>query len=197
MAFTAKQKAQAHYNAGTRILLNLNPSSSSKKDHIRAVNHLQKAVELDPNSAYSYHNLGHAWYKLAEHKYFVASAHQQFKNMQEFENAIRDTLNNGLNDMVEKIREQYVKEHAGDGLITGYFVFALQAVDRALEIQYDFPQAHNTRAMILAKLFRLDEAMQATEVALSQAPDYKNASENREKIKELIRERATIPDYKE
>ena len=41
--------------------------------------------------------------------------------------------------------------------------------------------------MILAKLGRLDEAIEATEVALSQDPDYKNASENWEKIKELRR----------
>jgi tetratricopeptide (TPR) repeat protein len=188
MAFMAKQRAQAHYNAGTRILANLNPSSSSKKDHIRAVNHLQKAVELDPNSAYSYHNLGYAWYKLAEHEHLVASAHRQFKNMQEVENSIMGALDNGHDDMVEKIREQYVKEQAGDGLITGYFVFALQAVDRALEIQYDFPQAHNTRAMVLAKLGRLDEAIEATEVALLRDPNYKNASDNREKMKELRRQ---------
>jgi hypothetical protein len=46
--------------------------------------------------------------------------------------------------------------------------------------------------MILAKLFRLDEAMKATEVALAQAPDYKNASENQEKIKEMIKRRTSL-----
>ncbi len=195
MAFMAKQRAQRHYNTGTRILANLNPSSSSKKDHIRAVNHLQKAVELDPNSAYSYHNLGCAWYKLAEHEHFVASAHHQFKGMvtssglrQDFENAITDALNSGHDDMIEKIREQYVKEQGDDALITGFFVFALVAVDRALEIQNDFPQAHNTRAMILSKLGRLDEAIEATEVALTQDPSYENARNNREKMKALKRQ---------
>ena len=196
MAFMAKWRAQSHYNAGSRILVNLNPSSSPKKDHIRAVNHLQKAVELDPNSAYSFHNLAHSWYKLAEHEYLVTSTNRQFKDIKDYENSINDALERGDDDIIEKMRERYLKEHERDGLITGYFVFALQAVDRSLEIRYDFPQAHNTRAMILAKLFRLDEAIEATEVALSQTPDYKNASENRGKIKEMIRERATIPGYK-
>ena len=188
MAFMAKQNAQKHYNAGTRILMNLNPSSSPKKDFIQAINHLQKAVELDLNSAHSYHNLGLAWYKLAEHEYFDISTHSQWKNMQEWEKSIEDAIDTGHDDMVEKMREQYLKEHARDGLVTGYFVFALQAVDNALALQYDFPQAHNTRAMVLAKLGRLDEAIEATEVALLQAPDYRNAIDNREKMKELRRQ---------
>jgi tetratricopeptide (TPR) repeat protein len=187
MAFMAKQRAQAHYNAGTQILNN----PSSQKALWEAIEHLLEATELDPSFADAFHNLAHAWYKLAEHKHLVASTHRQFKHMQDVENAIKDALDKGRNDIVEKIREQYVKESGGDGLITGYFVFALQAVDRALEIRYDFPQAHNTRAMILAKLGRLDEAIQATEVALSQDPDYKSASENREKMKELRKTQST------
>ena len=187
MAFMAKQRAQVHYNAGSRILASLNPASP-KKDYIRAVNYLQKAAELDPNSAYSFHNLAHAWYKLAEYEYLVISAHYQFKDLKDYEKSINDALEKGDDDIIEKMREQYLKEHQRDGLITGYFVFALQAVDRALEIQYDFPQAHNTRAMILAKLGRLDEAIEATEVALSQDPNYRNASDNQEKMKELRRQ---------
>ena len=87
------------------------------------------------------------------------------------------------------------RSHGRDGFVDAYFLFALQAVDRALEIQYEFPQAHNTRGMVLAKMSRLDEALEATEVALSQSPDYDKASENRDRIKELIWKRATIPDY--
>lgn len=188
MAFMAKQRAQAHYNAGSGILVSLNPSSSPKKSYIRAVNHLQKAVELDPNSAYSFHNLAHAWYRLAEHEYLVILAHRHFKDIKDFENSIRDALENGDDDIIEKMRERYLEDHERDGLIDGYFVFALRAVDQALEIRYDFPQAHNTRAMILAKLGRADEAIEATEVALLQDPNYKNASDNREKMKELRRQ---------
>jgi len=171
MAFMAKHRAQRHYNAGTRILVNLAPSSSPKEDHMRAVNHLQRAVELDPNFAYGFHNLAHAWYKLAEHEYFTILANSQYKNMKDFDNAIDNAFENGHADMVDKIREQYLKEHERDGFVDAYFLFALQAVDRALEIQYEFPQAHNTRGMVLAKMYRLDEALEATEVALSQAPD--------------------------
>lgn len=73
---------------------------------------------------------------------------------------------------------------------------ALDAVDHALAIRSQFPQAHNTRAMILAKMGRLDEALKETDIALSQMPGYQNATDNQEKIKGLIQQRAAIPGYK-
>lgn len=184
MAFMSKQRARAHYSAGSQILVNLNPSSA-RKDHIRAVNHLQKAVELDPDSADGFHNLAHAWYRLAECEYRATSANCRFKDLRDYEDSVSDALEHGDDAKVEEMRQQYLKEHERDGLIDGYLVFALRAVDRALGIRHDFPQAHNTRAMILGKLGRLDEAIEATEVALSQAPGYKNAIDNRDKMREL------------
>ena len=173
MAFMAKQRAQAHYDTGSRILTN----PSSQKALQEAIKHLQKATELDPSFAYAFHNLAHAWYIVAEGFIGASSCQEFWVNVYKGKGVMKDHTD--VEDFIRSALES-----------------ALNAVDQALLIRYDFPQAHNTRAMILAKLFLLDDAMKATEVALSQAPDYKNASENREKIKEMIRERATIPGYK-
>lgn len=169
MPFMAKQRAIAHYNAGTRLLYN----PSSPKALAKAIEHFQEATNLDPSFAYAFHNLAHAWYIVSE-GFIGASTHPGFwTNVYEGKGILKD--------------------HAdAEDFITGVLEAGLNAVDQALTIRYEFPQAHNTRAMILAKLFRLDEAMKATEVALAQAPDYKNASENQEKIKEMIERRASL-----
>jgi tetratricopeptide (TPR) repeat protein len=173
MAFMAKQRAQAHYNAGTRIINN----PSSQKALQEAIKHLQEATKLDPSFADAFHNLAHAWYIVAE-GFIGASSRKDFW--------INVNKGRGI-----------LKDHADvEGFITSAFESALNSVDQALTIRYAFPQAHNTKAMILAKLLRFDEGLKETEVALAQAPDYKNASENRDKIKEMIKERAKIPGYK-
>ena len=172
MPFMTKQRAQAHYNAGTLMLNN----PSSPKAIQEAIKHFQEATKLDHSFAEASHNLANAWYIVAE-GLICASSRQGF----------------WINVYKGKV---ITKPHANaEDLIISALESALNAVDQALMIRYEFPQAHNTRATILAKLFRLDDAMKATEVALSQAPDYTNASENREKIKEMIRQRATIPGY--
>ena len=162
MALLAKQRAQAHYNAGSRLLMN----ASSQRSLQKSIKLLQKATQLDPTFAYAFHNLAHAWYTVSE-GFIAASSRPAFwtnvymgKAVIKNEADFADFVNNALKS-------------------------ALEAVDRALAIRYEFPQAHNTRAMILANLLRYDEAIQETEVALSQDPNYKNASDNREKIKEL------------
>ncbi len=172
MAFMAKQRAQTHYNAGTQLLTN----PSSQESLQEAIKHLRKATKLDPSFAHAFHNLAHAWYIVAE-GFISASSRQDF-----WINVYKGS--------------GFMKDHTDvEDFIVSTLESALEAVDRALAILYEFPQAHNTRAMILAKLFRLDEAMEATKVALSQYPDYKNSSDNREKIKEMIKERAAIPGY--
>ncbi|MBE9482990.1 MAG: tetratricopeptide repeat protein [Chloroflexi bacterium] len=165
MAFMAKQRAQAHYNAGSMIFLDKSPSPKALR---KAIEHLQKATKLDPSFAFAFHNLAHAWYMVSEGT--ITAARRSDLQIEAYN---------------EKER---CKDHSDvEDFITSVLECALNAVDQALTISYEFPQAHNTRAMILAKLGRLDEAIEATEVALSQDPDYKNASENREKIKELRR----------
>jgi tetratricopeptide (TPR) repeat protein len=196
MNFMAKQRAKRHYDEATRALMNLPPSSSTPyavgwlttpllKSLKKAIQHLQKAVKLDSNFADAFHNLALALYRLGEDKQVMIRVKQAKLDIALASSKYKRDL---------KYLELNVKKAEHD--INSTFELALDSADRAISIRYDFPQAHNTRAMILAKLFRLDEAMKATEVALSQAPDYKNANENREKIKEFIRERATIPGYK-
>ena len=76
MAFTAKRRAQGHYNAGTRILLYLQQSRSVSslykdvnslyKDIGKGIKHLQKAVELDPSFADAFNNLSQLWIRSGE-----------------------------------------------------------------------------------------------------------------------------------
>jgi tetratricopeptide (TPR) repeat protein len=169
MAFMAKQRAQKHYNAGTRILVNPHPSSSPQKDLAQAIKHLQKAVELDPGFAYAFHNLAQAWYTVAEGFVAATSSQKFWANVYSGKGFMKDSQD--VEDFIRCALQS-----------------ALDAVDQALAIRYEFPQAHNTRAMVLAKLGRLDEAIEASEVALLQAPDYRNAIDNREKMKELRRQ---------
>jgi tetratricopeptide (TPR) repeat protein len=169
MSFMAKQRARAHYNAGTRILNN----PSSAKALVKAIKHLQEATKLDPSFAYAFHNLAHAWYIVSEGFIGASSRPDFWINVYKGKGILKDRVD-------------------AEDFITSVLEAGLNAVDQALTIRYEFPQAHNTRAMILAKLFRLDEAMKAAEVALTQAPDYKKASENQQKIKEMIKRRASL-----
>ena len=169
MAFMAKRRAIAHYNAGTRLLYN----ASSAEALAKAIKHFQKATKLDPSFAYAFHNLAHAWYIVSEGFISASSRPDFWINVYEGKGILKDHTD-------------------AEDFITSVLEAGLNAVDQALTIRYEFPQAHNTRAMILAKLFRLDEALKATEVALAQAPDYKNASENQGKVKEMIGRRASL-----
>jgi tetratricopeptide (TPR) repeat protein len=167
MDLTQKQRAQVQYDDGTRILSNLANSSSKTDDLQEAIKHFQEATKLNPMFAFAFHNLAHAWYNVAE-------------------------CNEAFGDLLGfRLNPKKTEAHRRNAL-----KLALKAVDRAIEIQQVFPQAHNTRAMILAKLFRLNEAMESVEVALSQNPDYENASNNRGKIEVLMMERETITEYK-
>jgi Tfp pilus assembly protein PilF len=166
LSINKKREAQTYYDIGTRTLMNISMSTSIRQDLEKAVQHLQKATEINPNFVFAFHNLAHAWYQIAEYNH-AAGIIQGFKtNPQEMENSISDALE-----------------------------YSLSAVDKALTLQKIFPQAHNTRAMILAKLFRLNEAKKETEIALQQNPTYQNAVDNMEKIEALIEERQKIPGY--
>lgn len=199
MAFMAKQRAIAHYNEGTRTLMDVPPSSLSTpglmgwltppllRTFEKAVKHLRKAVKLDPHSAYAFNNLAHALFRLGEHKNAVKGYKQAKLDV------ALASYNVGEHKFSTRALKYFGLEvESAENDIDTTFELALDAADRAISIRYDFPEAHNTRAMILAKLFRFDDALKATEIALSQKPDYKNAIENQEKIKGMIIERASV-----
>jgi len=198
MAFMAKQRAQAHYNEGTRILMNLPPSSSTPgavgwltppllRLLKKAVQHLQKAVKLDPHFAYAFHNLALALFRLGEHKHVVMGVKQAKLDI-----ALASYNVDKCRSTARALKYFGSDVEKAENDIDTTFELALDAADRAISIRYDFPEAHNTRAMILAKLFRFDDALKATEIALSQKPDYKSAIENQEKIEGMIIQRASV-----
>jgi tetratricopeptide (TPR) repeat protein len=155
MALFAKIRAQGHYNTGTRIMSSLlqHGSSNPANNIIISIKNFQQAVDLDPNFAEAFHNLGYAWYQASEYNIMATYI-----------------LNLGIR---------------AENAITDCLQTALNSVDRAIAIRYEFPQAHNTRSMILAKLDRLNEAIEASDIAIFQKPDYKNALDNLEKMKRL------------
>jgi len=191
MAFLGKLRASSHYNNGSLILSRLDPSSSTPNEYIRAINHLTKATELDQTSAYAFHNLAHAWYRRAECLFRIHLSQRQFKDEDEYATYASEHIND---PELESVRQRFIKDQANGGLIDTYFISALASVDRALEIQSHFPQAHNTRAMILAKLGRIDEAIEATGVALSQMPSYQKAADNLAKMLTMRQQAADTLD---
>lgn len=163
-----KFMAQYQYNVGTYNLMHFqnNPRLSLQK----AIKYLKKSTELDHTFAYSFHNLAHAWYLMAER--FLFTPYQQ-----------------KFWEKVYKRKLTYNDTQDVDAFINEIYELALKSVDQAIQINHIFPQAHNTRAMILAKLDRLNEAIQATDVALGQDPNYENAQNNREKMLYLQKQR--------
>jgi tetratricopeptide (TPR) repeat protein len=187
MAFMAKDRANENYNVATKILMN-NSLSPSKQELVKAINKLQKAVELVPDFAYAYHNLGYAWYMLAEYEYKESQIKRKYKTFHDVEISIKRAVEIGDDKKIKDIQEQYAKEVTEfAGNIEAYLLFALEEVDKALAIQNYFPQAHNTRSMILAKQGRLNEAIEEVDIAIRQNPDYKKADDNRKKFIELLK----------
>lgn len=204
MAFMAKWKARRHYNDGTRVLTNValekwteeaarNPWKLSTNpeelaQHLRkntekleeGAKHLHKSVELDPSFAFAFHNLAHIYYNIAE--YVVFTSH--FEGCQ-LDIAVVAPGMWHLAHQTDLPQRRRPDEQRAEDRIAGALESALEAVDQALTLRYDFPQAHNTRAMVLGRLGRLDEAIEAAEVALLQYPTYTKALDNREKIKQM------------
>ena len=170
MAFMAKQRAKFNYNTGIGILNKL----STQKDLQKAISVLQLATKLDPSFDDAFYYLAHAWYLVADG--FISTTFRQ--------------------DFWLKVYQErgILKENADtEEFIISALESALTTVDQAIAIRHNFPIAHNLKAMTLARLLRLDEAMKEIEAALSQSPDYYLARKNKEKFQKMIEKQSTIP----
>jgi tetratricopeptide (TPR) repeat protein len=197
MAFMAKRRAQAHYNAGSRILVNLLQPSYRDKGYEEVEKRTGKAlssVPTEPDEAIKHlrKSLGKASSSIPRDLEKAIKHLQKAVNLDpSFADAFHNLAHVWYNVAEYNAAVSFVHPpQDAEASIRGALQSALDAVDQALALRYDFPQAHNTRAMVLAKLGRLDEAIEATEVALLQAPDYSNAIDNREKMKELRKQSA-------
>ena len=160
MAFLGKLRSQSHYAAGTLRLqwLDQGASSSPAKDLEFAVNHLRKAVKLNPGFADAHHNLGNALIMGTEYNLTMFGMFPRGRNPREH---------------VESINEDAYSE-------------ALNALDRVVSLRHHFPEAHNNRARALIKLGRAEDAFRAFDIAIEQAPGYTKAIENRETLRKLL-----------
>ena len=122
-----------------------------------AVKHLKRAVELYPSFVEAHHNLGNAFIMGAEYNQVVY-------------------------DMLHKARDldalRYIEEAYSD---------ALDALEKAVSLKHQFPEAHNNRGKALIGLERYEEALQAFDIAIEQSPGYTKAIENREILRTRLK----------
>ena len=122
-----------------------------------AVKHLKRAVELYPSFVEAHHNLGNAFIMGAEY-------------------------NQTAYDLLPRARDldalRYIEEAYSD---------ALDALEKAVSLKHQFPEAHNNRGKALIGLERYEEALQAFDIAIEQSPGYTKAIENREILRTRLK----------
>jgi tetratricopeptide (TPR) repeat protein len=196
VTFLAKLRAKRHCEMGSRVLLALPPSSSTLgalgklpapllKTLYVAIQHLRKAVILDPDSADAYYYLSVALFELGEYRRLVKAIKEA-----KLEAALSFYVNTEQCRYVPDSRYLKLNNYDFDKAtqdIKDIYELALGVVDRAILLRNGFSKAYNTRARILSRLGRLSEAMDAVNVALAQDPDCRSASDNRENIAGLMK----------
>ena len=115
-----------------------------------AAREFEKAIRLDPKSAHAHDNLGTIF----------AERGQLFEAMGEFLEAVRLEPESPTS---RHYLASFLAAHGQDLAIAEY--------RRAIELEYDFPDAHLNLALSLADRGQLDEAIVELEVAHGQAPD--------------------------
>ena len=156
-------QAIEQYNAGTQILQSLvqGQTASFMDDWESCIEHLEKAIELDFTFADAHHNLAHACLALLEHS---------------------------PQRIAWKVgRDPEDRDYDGET----FNKKAYGAVNIALNLKPEFPEAYNTLGKVLVGLGRHKEAIQAFEFAIQQSPDYGTALENREKTLSMIHDEAS------
>ncbi len=123
-----------------------------------AITHYQKALELDPNFAQAYNNLG----------LVLAGRGQLGEAIAQYQKAL-------------EIQPDYAGAHNNLGValaIRGQFDEAMPHFRKALEISPDLADAHNNLGIALASRGQIDEAMVHYRKALEAEPDYAKARNN-------------------
>ena len=160
MAFLGKLRSQRHYNLATSRFQSLSrgKSSSPTEDLDFCVINFRKAIELNDGFAEAHHNLGHV---------FILGA--------EYNEAL-----SGIRDISPE-QTQQINSFNQDA-----YSDAVEAVEKAIRLRYQFPEAHNTLGKALIRLGRYDEALHEFEISLEQSPNYTTAIENQEKLRRLL-----------
>jgi Tfp pilus assembly protein PilF len=123
-----------------------------------AVEHSQKATEINPDYAVGHVNLAAA----------LAGQGRTAEAIEHFQRAI-------------EIDPNQAEAHYDLGCIfhkQGKLDEAIEQYQKAIEINPDYPEAHNNLGVVLMRMGRLDEAMDHYRTALRLRPDYAEALSN-------------------
>jgi tetratricopeptide (TPR) repeat protein len=115
-----------------------------------AASEFNKAIKLDPASAHAHDNLATI---LAEQGHLLLA-------LEEFCTAMRAEPDSPT---VHHYLASFLAAHGQDLAVAQY--------RRAIDLEFDFPDAHLNLALVLADMGQLDEAILELETAHSQAPD--------------------------
>ena len=63
---------------------------------------------------------------------------------------------------------------------------ALDALDKAVSLRHQFPEAHNNRGKALIGQGRYEDTLRAFDIGIEQSPNYIKAIENREALRKLL-----------
>lgn len=115
-----------------------------------AANEFQKAIRLDPNSAHAHDNLATIY----------AERGQLAEALVAFMDAVRIEPDSPT---THHYLASFLAAHGQDLAVAEY--------RKAIELEYEFPDAHLNLALALADRGELEEAVVELEIALGQAPD--------------------------
>lgn len=115
-----------------------------------AANEFKKAIRLDPNSAHAHDNLATIY----------AERGQLAEALVEFMDAVRIEPDSPT---THHYLASFLAAHGQDLAVAEY--------RKAIELEYEFPDAHLNLALALADRGELEEAVVELEIALGQAPD--------------------------
>jgi tetratricopeptide (TPR) repeat protein len=181
-----------------------------KNNPERAVELIQKAIEVSPRNADFHFNCGNAFLQLnqpdaAVHSYDKAIAIRPngaevhynkavaLKNLNRLEAALQSY------DQAIRIKSDYADAYRGRGSVLQKLKqlhAALQSYDKAIAIRPEFAEAHSSRGNALQELDRLDAAMESYDQALVIKPHFAEAHYNRAlALKKLKRLEAAIASH--
>lgn len=167
MVYLFKQTAQSHYYAGTKILMKLMQLNDDQSTILARLSFIDVTDRLNRKSPSIPKILGNAISHLNKSLELDQNSADAFHNIA-FSRYCLAEYNIGLNTDTDDVIE--------------LLNYALEAIDQAIKLNNTFPQAHNTKAMILAQLGDKDDAIKEIDIALAQDPSYKGALKNRERI---------------
>jgi protein O-mannosyl-transferase len=127
---------------------------------LEAVDHLQEALRIQPDSVEAHTDLGNAWSKMPDRLPEALSEYERALRIAPDSPIARNDLGNALSKMPARVPD------------------AIEQFETALRLKPDYAAAHNNLGSALSKLGRFPEAIAQFEAALQIEPDFAGAHAN-------------------